>query len=138
MTIISGLGPLPGIRAGGARTAASGFAVPQRAAFATPGVQVTAMPGLLALQEVGQEAGQAAGQAAVQDREARRHGAAMVAALSELQRALLGGGDPDALDRLAALVRRAPPPADPALAQVQRAVLVRAAVEIARRAAALR
>ena len=128
MTIISGLGSTTTIRTGQPRPAAAGFAVPSSASTAVSAtVQVAAMPGLLAMQE--------AGQGTVRDRDARRHGAAMLAALAELQRALLGGDDGAALERLASLVRNAPPPADPALLMVQRAVLVRAAVELARRAA---
>ena len=47
---------------------------------------------MLSLQEVGGET--------VSDREARRHGQDMLAALGELQRALLaGGGDAEALQR---------------------------------------
>ena len=132
MTIISGLGPTPAIRGGPVRTTSGGFAVPASDAASVASLAApTAPSGLLALQEAGQEAGRDA----VRDREARRHGAALLAALTELQRALLTGpgGSPIDLDRLAALVRNAPPPADPALAAVQRAVLIRAAVELARR-----
>ena len=82
------------------------------------------MPGLLMMQEAEAEP--------VADRDARRHGKAMLDALSRLQRALLGGEGPAALESLANLVRATPAPADPRLAAVQRAVLVRAAVELQR------
>jgi hypothetical protein len=82
------------------------------------------MPSLLSLQETELET--------VQDREARRHSRAMLDTLTLLQQALLGGQGVDALETLARLVRAAPPPSDPALAAVQQAVLVRAAVELAR------
>ncbi|HYZ61637.1 MAG TPA: flagellar assembly protein FliX, partial [Acetobacteraceae bacterium] len=79
---------------------------------------------LLALQEA--ESG------AVQDREARRHGTAVLDELSELQRDLLGEGAPK-LDRLAALAARPVAAADPALAGVLRAIQLRAGIELARR-----
>jgi hypothetical protein len=81
---------------------------------------------MLSLQEVGGET--------VEDREARRRGNDMLAALGELQRALLaGGGDAGALQRLVELsasVRRA---TDPRLAALVSAIVVRARVELARR-----
>jgi hypothetical protein len=121
------------------RPAGSVFTIPDDArpgateapeAFAT-----TAMPSLLALQEAGQEAGQQAGVEAARDREARRHGSAMLDALAMLQRSMLGGQDRqgvESLQSLARLVQATPPPSDPALAAVQRALLVRVAVELAR------
>lgn len=106
----------------------SAFRLPGEAA---PGIQAATpvtLPSLLAMQEAGQDA--------VRDREAREHGEALLHGLAALQRALLGGGDPGTLTRLAALVRRAPAPADPRLLAVQRALLVRVAVELARTRAA--
>lgn len=67
-----------------------------------------------------------------QDREARRHGEAVIDELTELQRALLGADGPD-LDRLTALVARPISASDPALAGVLRAVRLRAGIELARR-----
>jgi len=102
----------------------SGFTLPGEVA---PGVQATTsvtLPSLLAMQEAGQDA--------VRDREAREHGEAVLHGLAALQRAVLDGGNPATLTRLAALVRRAPAPADPRLLAVQRALLVRVAVELAR------
>ena len=116
--------PVYGPRGGARARPASGFVLPGDAA---PGVQATTavtLPSLLAIQEAGQDA--------VRDRDAREHGEAMLHGLAALQRALLGGGDPATLARLAALVRRAPVPADPRLLAVQRSLLVRVAVELAR------
>ena len=86
------------------------------------------MPSLLAMQEA--ETG------AVQDREARRHGDSMLEALAALQRSLLGGAEAGGLETMASLARAVPAAADPRLAGVQRALLVRVAVELARRRAA--
>lgn len=91
------------------------------AALATPGVAVAS---LLALQE--SESG------LQQDREARQHGDAVIDELTDFQRALLGGQEPD-LDRLAVLVARPVTVSDPALAGVLRAVRLRAGIELARR-----
>lgn len=120
---IAGLGAVGVPRAAPRRAGVGGFSVPEEAA-AAPGVAGVAMQSLLGLQEAGQDA--------VRDREARRHGGAILAALAALQRALLGGADAGALASLAALVERVPLPADPRLAEVQHALLVRAAVELAR------
>ena len=81
---------------------------------------------MLALQEVGGET--------VEDREARRHGHDMLAALAELQRALLGGGDDGvALQRLADLAASVPHATDPRLAAMVSAIVLRVRVELARR-----
>ncbi len=86
------------------------------------------MDGLLLLQQV--EDGP------TRDRQARRHGRALLEGLGALQRALLGGeDDPAALDRLAALVAHCPDAADPALRGTLAAVALRARVELARRGA---
>ena len=102
----------------------SGFRVAEASSGAAAGVGAVGLPGLLAAQEAGQEAGW--------DREARRHGEAVLEGLAEVQLDLLRGGGAGALEALAALVRRGPVAADPRLAAVQRALLVRAAVELAR------
>ncbi len=87
-----------------------------------------AVDGLLLLQQV--EDGP------TRDRQARRHGRALLEGLGALQRALLGGeDDPAALDRLAALVAHCPDAADPALRGTLAAVALRARVELARRGA---
>lgn len=67
-----------------------------------------------------------------QDREARRHGSAMVDELTDLQRALLSEGTPD-LQQLAALAARPVTAADPGLAGLLQAVRLRAGIELARR-----
>ena len=128
MTIVTGLGAVGTIRAAPRRVGLAGFMVPSEAAEGVVTAQAVSMPSLLALQEAGQEA--------VRDREARRHGEAMLDALGELQRALLGGAPAEGIAALAGLLRRAPVPADPRLAAIQRALLVRAAVEVARGRAA--
>lgn len=91
------------------------------AAVATTGV---AMTSLLAMQEAESDA--------QQDREARRHGQAVIDELAELQRALLGEARPD-LERLARLMDRPSAAADPGLASVMRAIRLRAGIELARR-----
>ena len=85
------------------------------------------MPSLLGLQE-------AQGDAA-RDREARQHADEMLDALGELQRALLAGSEAGGLERMAQLGRRTPQAADPRLAAIQHALMVRVAVEQARNAA---
>ncbi|MDP9096106.1 MAG: flagellar assembly protein FliX [Pseudomonadota bacterium] len=67
-----------------------------------------------------------------QDREARRHGEAVIDQLTELQHSLLSEEGPD-LGRLAALVARPITASDPALAGLLRAVRLRAGIELARR-----
>ena len=89
--------------------------------MATGAVSVTS---LLALQEA--ESGMH------QDREAKKHGTAIVDELTELQCALLGGDGPD-LDRLETLVARPISASDPVLAGLVRAVRLRAGIELARR-----
>ena len=123
---IAGLGGIESRRTCPARAGAGGFRVAD--APAGSGASTAAAPvglsGLLAMQEA--EAG------FVQDREARRHGQAVMAELAALQRELLGGGGAS-LDRLAALGRHSPQAADPRLAAVLRAVQMRAQIELARR-----
>lgn len=85
---------------------------------------------LLALQETGV----AADNPAVRDREARRHGRAILEALAELQKALLGGSDDsEVLGRLGALLGSLPPAADAGLAVLLNSVSLRARIELARR-----
>ncbi len=131
MTMISELGPLARVRVPPPRPRPGGafqVAAEQARSEAAGGVLAVSMPSLLALQEEDADA--------VADREARRHGQAMLAALAALQRGLLGGAGSGALEQAAALARAAPAPADPRLAAVQRAILVRVAVEAARAKAA--
>lgn len=126
MTFISELGPSARVQRPPPRARpGSSFSVAAQARTEAPaGVLAISMPSLLALQEEDAEA--------VADREARRHGQAMLSALAALQRGLLGGADGGALEQAAALARAAPAAADPRLAAVQRAILVRVAVEAAR------
>lgn len=85
-----------------------------------------ALSGLLALQE--------AEPAPVRDRDARRRGRAILAALTEMQRALLGAGDSDGTTaRLMALLADMPVAEDPALNAILAAIRLRARVELARR-----
>ncbi len=124
--VIGGVGPVRVAAGRGRRAGAAGFRVAEGEAVAPGAVAVVGLPSLLAAQEAAQDAGR--------DREARRHGEAVLAELAALQVGLLRGGDGE-LAGLAALVRRGPSASDPALAAIQRAVLVRAAVELARRRA---
>ena len=112
----------------------SGFLLaPRQAETATAGApgasgvgQVARVGGplMLALQE----------QAAVElgDREARRHGHRLLAALAELQRALLSGGEGSALERLTVLAETGADATDPALACVISSIRLRARLEVAR------
>ena len=100
--------------------AASG---PATAAAETASV---ALGSMLTLQEFGDPT--------VPDRDARRHGQDMLAALAELQRALLlGDGDAIALQRLADLAGTMPHVADRQLAALLSTIAVRVRVELARR-----
>jgi hypothetical protein len=84
------------------------------------------LEGMLMLQSVDE--------AVERDRSARKRGKAMIAALSDLQRALLGDEDPSlALRSLSDLASDHPLAADPGLADILRAVVLRSRVEIARR-----
>lgn len=112
----------------------AGFTVPattqpaagQPTGALTETAAASSLSGLLALQE--------AGAGAPRDREARRRGRDLLAALAELQHALLGGGDsPDALARLAELASDLPHASDPRLRAVLAAIGLRARVELARR-----
>ena len=81
---------------------------------------------MLALQEAGGET--------VEDRAARRHGRDMLAALTDLQRALLrGDGDAAALQRLGELATAVPRATDRRIAATVSAIMVRVRVELARR-----
>jgi hypothetical protein len=81
---------------------------------------------MLTLQEMGGET--------VQDREARRQGQDILAALADLQRLILSAGsDGESLQRLADLVASAPHATDPRLNAIVSAIVARARVEMARR-----
>ena len=109
--------------------AAGGFAVAEPG----PGVAgpaattaTAALDGLLQLQEFDDTA--------TRDRQARRHGHALLQELAELQRSLLGDGPLEGvLDRLNSLVETLPLAADPGLAATISAIALRARVELARR-----
>ena len=132
MAAIDGIGRTstvrPGAR-GATRTSSGAFSVPAEAAVATPGTEAAApvaLASMLSLQELGGDA--------AQDREARRHGQDLLAALAALQRTLLGGGDDAAaLQHLAELVAAVPRASDRRLAAIVSAIAVRVQVELARR-----
>jgi len=89
----------------------SGFRVPQTRATAVGlahGVEEVGLAGMLALQELPDPA--------LADREARRRGQDILAALAALQRALLGPGGADA-GELAALATAVPRPTTPRCGQ---------------------
>lgn len=73
------------------------------------------------------------GDPAVQDREARRHGIAMLDVLASLQCSLLEGSGATDRKVLSALAVTGQPAADPRLEEVLEAIAVRAAVELAKR-----
>jgi hypothetical protein len=107
-----------------------GFAVPAEAAPDTAAPAMVAATGgleaMLALQEMGGEP--------IADRDARRHGRAILDELAALQRALLDpeGASEEALARLATLAESAPEAGDPALRAAVAGVVLRAKVELAR------
>jgi hypothetical protein len=69
----------------------------------------------------------------VDEREARRHGRAVLDMLTALQRSLLAGPpDPATLRQLAALAAEIPPAADPELRACLAQVRLRARVELVR------
>ena len=68
----------------------------------------------------------------VSDREARRHGQAVLDALAGLQLAQLSGDPHASLAGLAKLAAEAPAASDPGLQAVLQAIAARAAVELAR------
>lgn len=120
----------PAATARPARPAAAGFRLPAAGAEAAPPAgraEAIGLPGMLLLQE----------QPDTADRQARRRGQDILAALAELQRALLGDGAVDAA-RLTALVANLPQAADPALRAAVQAIALRARIEVAHIEAAQR
>ncbi|MEJ1977633.1 MAG: flagellar assembly protein FliX [Acetobacteraceae bacterium] len=115
--------PGPGVPA---RRGEAGFVVgagPDRAAGPPATRPAAPLDAMLALQEA-----QEADADAARDRNARRHGKALLEALAALQQALLAGGDEGAaLERLAALATAGPDAANPALVGVMRALSLRGA-----------
>ena len=133
MTRLAGIGGLTP-PAAGMRLPASGatpaFELPDVARSSSAVVQrpdgLAALSGLLALQEAEMVAD-------AREREARRSGRMVLQALSSLQGALLGGGDPDAsAAHLAATVAAMSESADPALRAILVTIKLRAMVELTR------
>ncbi len=123
--------PQAGDAAGAAEAAAAGDSAPVFAAY---------MAGLLGLQERGPA--DALSAPAARDREARRHGQALLSALAELQLLLTGmGTGPDGSpedvrmlsERLSGLAASIPAAADPGLRGVVAAIGLRAQIELTRR-----
>jgi hypothetical protein len=132
MAAIEGVGRSSTVRPGrrGPQRASAGFSVPDEMAVSSHAAAEAAPPAALASMLTLQEAGGDA----VQDREARRHGHDILAALGELQRALLiGNDDAAALRRLADLAASVPHTTDRRLAAIVLAIVVRVQVELARR-----
>lgn len=140
MTGIYGIGGPSAHTAAPRRRIASGFTLPPNlepaeapaeAELPVP-VFAAAMGGLLGLQEQAT----ATGTPAVGDREARRRGHGLLATLAELQRVLVGPGDPAAhrflTERLGGMVAAIPVAADPALHGIVMAIALRARIEMAR------
>ncbi len=98
------------------------------------GTAAEAPSGVMAPTAAGQTAYAAAYQAEMADREARRHGRAMLQALAALQMAVLDGSAAEARGSLAALAGRAAQAHDPVLRLILREIGVRAAVELGREA----
>jgi hypothetical protein len=131
MAAIEGVGRTSTVRLGarGPRRASAGFTVPDEATVAShaaaEAAPAAALASMLTLQEAGGDA--------AQDREARRQGHDLLAALADLQRALLlGNDDPAALQKLADLAASVPHATDRRLAVIVLAITVRVQVELAR------
>jgi hypothetical protein len=102
---------------------------PREAAVETPHVSAAPAIGLDSLLML-----QGIDDSVERDRGARKRRSAMIAALSDLQRAMLAAEDPAlTLQALSDLAAEEPDAADPALASVLRAVVLRARLEVARR-----
>jgi Class II flagellar assembly regulator len=132
MAAIEGVGPTRATRIGakGPARASSGFTVPDDTAVsshaAAEAAPAAGLASMLTLQEAGGDA--------AEDREARRHGQDLLAALAALQRALLIGNDDAAtLEQLAELAASVPRATDRRLAAIVSAIIVRVQVELARR-----
>jgi hypothetical protein len=132
MAAIEGIGRPSAARLGarGPARASAGFTVPIETTVsshaATEAAPAAALASMLTLQELGGET--------AEDREARRHGQDLLAALAELQRALLTGNDDmAALQHLAELAAAVPHATDRRLAAMVSAIIVRVRVELARR-----
>ena len=142
MTMIDGIG-LPGVALAARRNRPTlGFVLPaQTRAMDAPAMTDTSTPvfaafmdGLLGLQEQAPDAPSAP---AVRDREARRHGQALLSVLAEMQLSLIGSRDgPGSLtllsERLSGLAEAIPVAADPRLRAIIGAITLRARVELAR------
>ena len=142
MTTIDGIG-LPAVAPAARRNRATGgFVLPsQTRATDAPAMTDTSTPvfaafmdGLLGLQEQAPDAPSAP---AVRDREARRHGQALLSVLAEMQLSLIGSRDgPGSLallsERLSGLAEAIPVAADPRLRAIIGAITLRARVELAR------
>ena len=115
----------------GAKTSTGTFSVDDGAMPTTQKARLSAvadigLENMLALQAVDERA--------ERDRSARKHGTAMIAALTNLQRAMLADEDPaSALVALTELATNEPVADDPDLDTILRAVVLRSRVEIARR-----
>ena len=131
MTGIEPIGWSATQRVSGRAASRTGFSVPSQPAtggVATAATEASApaLASMLTLQELGGET--------VQDREARRHGQDMLAALSDLQRSLLSpDGDSAVVAQLAELAAAVPRATDRRLAAMISAIVVRVRVELARR-----
>lgn len=122
------------LSSGVAGKAGAGQAPPGAAGFedALHGTAAESPSGVMAPTAVGQSNYAVAYQAEMADREARRHGRAMLQALAALQRAVLEGSPAEARGSLAALAGRAAQAHDPVLRLILREIGVRAAVELGR------
>jgi hypothetical protein len=152
MTGIDGIGAPPAPSAPRRRNIVGGFTLPpdipggaglSASTSGHPAPVFSAfMEGLLGLQEQG--AADTPSAPAARDREARRHGQAMLAALSDLHLLLIGRGPEQGAstaalrslsERLSGLTGAIPQAADPGLRGVIAAIGLRARIELARRSA---
>ena len=130
---MSGIGGTPPLTRDGVKTAEGHFSVDLSAGASAQKARVSSVPSIglesmLVLQSINE--------AQERDRTGRKRGTAMIAALTDLQRAMLAEEDPAlALRALSELtVDDGPLADDPGLAAVLRAVVLRSRVEVARRA----
>ena len=123
----------------GSRMTGAAFQVaeePSSAAEApVPLADIAPLPDIASVSLGAMLAAEALDRGPARDRAARRHGQAVLAGLTALQRALLEDGDQDgtaSLHRLAALIADMPQADDPQLAALLDTIALRARVELAR------
>jgi hypothetical protein len=122
--------------ASSSRQAGAAFQVAEETSAAeAPAAEIAPLPDIAPVSLGAMLAAEALDRGPARDRAARRHGQAVLAGLTTLQRALLEDAGQDAaasLHRLAALITDMPQADDPQLAALLDTIALRARVELAR------